>query len=159
MLFSKKEIALSAVCAGEAMPLSEMPDEAFSTGILGVGYAIEPSDGQFYAPATGRIENVAESKHAYTLTTDDGLDILIHIGVDTVKIGGEGFTSDVKEGARVHAGEPLAYADLSLIRSRGLPTVTAVLVANPERIEHVGFQYGAVSQRDSVMRFRLKKKG
>ena len=159
MLFGKKEIYLPTVCTGRAVPLSEMPDEAFSSGLLGVGYAIEPSDGQFYAPVTGKIESVAESKHAYTLTSDEGLEILIHIGVDTVSLHGEGFVPEVREGERVSVGEPLAHADLAFIRSHGLPTVTAVLIANPEKIENPRFKYGAVSGRDAVMSFRLNKKG
>ncbi len=159
MLFSKKQICLPAVCVGKTVPLSEMPDEAFSSGMLGVGYAIEPADGQFYSPVDGKIESVAEAKHAYTITTDEGLDILIHIGVDTVSLGGEGFVPQVKAGDRVRAGEPLAVADLDLIRGKGLPTVTAVLVANPEKIEHTELKYGAVSTRDAVMCFRFKKRG
>ena len=157
MLFSKKQICLPAVCAGKTVPLGDMPDEAFSSGMLGVGYAIEPADGQFYSPVNGRVESVAEAKHAYTIFSDEGLDILIHIGVDTVTLGGDGFLALVKEGDHVRVGEPIAQADLSLIRGKGLPTVTAVLVANPERIEHTELKYETVSTRDAVMCFRLKK--
>ncbi|MBQ9784799.1 MAG: PTS glucose transporter subunit IIA [Clostridia bacterium] len=157
MFFSKKQICLPAVCVGKTVPLSEMPDEAFASGMLGVGYAIEPADGQFYSPVNGRVESVAEAKHAYTVTTDEGLDVLIHIGVDTVTLGGAGFVPEVKEGDRVRVGEPLAHADLELIREKGLSTVTAVLVANPEKIEHTELKYGAASTRDAVMCFRLKK--
>lgn len=157
MLFSKKQICLPAVCVGKTVPLSEVPDEAFSSGMLGVGYAIEPADGHFYSPVNGRVESVTESKHAYSITSDEGLDILIHVGVDTVTLGGEGFVAQVKEGDRVRAGEPIALADLDLIREKGLPSVTAVLITNPERIEHTELKYGAVGTRDAVMCFRLKK--
>lgn len=157
MLFSKKQICLPAVCTGKTVPLSSMPDEAFASGMLGVGYAIEPADGHFYSPVNGRVEAVSETKHAYTLISDEGLDILIHIGVDTVTLGGDGFVAEVKEGDRVRVGEPIALADLEQIRKKGLPTVTAVLVANPEKIEHTELKYGAVSTRDAVMCFRLKK--
>lgn len=137
------------------MPLSDMPDEAFASGMLGVGYAIEPSKGCFYAPAGGRIESVADAYHAYTIVTDDGLDILVHIGVDTVRLNGEGFAPHVREGQRVGVGDLIAEAELANIRTHGLPTVTAVLVTNSERIERAEFRYGTVKARDAVMYFRL----
>ncbi|MBQ9773084.1 MAG: PTS glucose transporter subunit IIA [Clostridia bacterium] len=159
MLFSKKQIGLPSVCVGKVVPLEQMPDEAFSSGMLGVGYAIEPDEGRFFSPVSGVVESVTQSKHAYTLQSDEGLDILIHIGVDTVQMGGDGFEALVKEGQRVRAGEELARADLARIRAHGLPTLTAVLIANPEKIERAEFRYGAASTSDAVMCFRLCKKG
>lgn len=139
------------------MPLSGMSDEAFSSGMLGVGYAIEPLDGSFFSPVSGRVESIPNSRHAYSIQSDTGLDILVHIGVDTVSLGGEGFESCVKEGARVKVGDPLAKIDLSLIRSKGYSAMTAVLVTEPEKIEHIEFRFGSVGGvKDAVMCFRVK---
>ena len=84
MLFQKKEKLILAVADGEAVPLNEVPDEAFSSGILGVGFAIAPTSGTVYSPVSGKIESITETRHAYTILTDDGLDVLVHVGIDTV---------------------------------------------------------------------------
>jgi glucose-specific phosphotransferase system IIA component len=160
MLFGKKEIRLMAVCSGKCAPLTEFPDEAFSGGMLGVGVAISPTDSSFYAPIDGKILSVAETGHAFTVETDNGLDILIHIGVDTVSMGGEGFSPAVKEGDRVRAGDLLCTAELSKISSSGLSDMTALVIANPEKIKDTEFFYTTVTaKKDAVMTFRLREKG
>lgn len=159
-LFRKPQKCLYAVCSGRSTNVSEIPDEAFSGGMLGLGFAMEPSDRQFYSPVDGKVETVAETGHAYTIQTDDGLDVLIHIGVDTVQLHGEGFESLVREGERVKAGTPLARADIDFIRSKGLPSISAVLVTNPEKIVDIDYHFGNVSGgKDAVMYFRMRKKG
>ena len=90
MIFKKKQVLL-AVTDGEAIPLSSVRDEAFASGMLGVGFAIEPSMGTVSSPVGGTVESVAETGHAYTIHTKDGLDILVHIGIDTVSLKGDGF--------------------------------------------------------------------
>ena len=163
MLFGKKTTvprALCAPCTGRAVPMSGIPDEAFSGGMLGVGFGIEPSEGHFCAPIDGRVESVAEAKHAYTLVSDDGLDVLIHIGVDTVQLNGEGFFPRVQKGQYVKAGDVIADADMGLIVQKGFPTVVAVLITNPEKIEKTEYKYGSVEGgKDAVMHFALSKKG
>ena len=157
MMLSKKQGTLPAVCAGKSMPLSEMEDEAFSSGMLGVGYAIEPSEGVFFSPVNGKVESIPASGHAYTLQSDKGLEILVHIGVDTVRLGGEGFEPLVREGDRIKMGEPIAKVDLDLIRSRGFSAKTAVLVTEADSIGHIEFRFGSVTGvRDTVMTFRIK---
>ncbi len=154
----KNTEVLCAVASGEVLPLSRMPDEAFSSGLLGVGYAIEPSEGNFYAPANGKVTSVSETGHAYTVLTDAGVDILVHIGVDTVTLGGRGFTPLVKEGARVRAGDALCRADLDLIREKGLPTMSAVLVTEADAIGAIEFRYGTVRAKDAdVMKFERRE--
>ena len=160
MLFGKKTGSLCAPCTGKSMPLSGVPDEAFSGGMLGVGFGVEPADGHICAPVDGIIESVAEAKHAYTIVTEDGLDVLVHIGVDTVTLGGDGFVPRVKERQYVKTGDVIADADIETIREKGLPTTVVVLVTNPEKIENEEYRYGSVScGRDAVMRFRYAKKG
>ena len=135
MLFSKKEKALLAVANGKSLPLSEVPDEAFSTGILGEGFAIDPEDGTVYSPIDATVESIADSKHAYTLHSDDGLELLVHIGIDTVELKGDGFLPMVSEGDRIKAGEVLARADLNLLHGKNFPCIIPVVITNPEAVE------------------------
>ena len=160
MRFGKQKIRLLAVCNGKSIPLSDFPDEAFAAGMLGEGLAIEPNDGRFYAPINGHVLSVAKTGHAYTLESESGLDVLIHIGVDTVSMGGEGFSPSVREGERVRAGDLLCTADLAKISSRGLSTLTAMVIANPEQIKDTEYLYTTVTAKnDAVMKFRLREKG
>ena len=156
MLFQKKKSALLAVANGNAIPLVEVPDEAFSTGILGKGFAVDPTDGTVYSPISGRVDNVSDSKHAYTIFSDDGLDLLVHIGIDSVTLKGNGFIPMVESGALVRAGDPLAKVDLDLLRAKGIPTLIPVLVTNPERLRDTDFTFGAVEAgKSTVMQYRL----
>ena len=134
---STNQHTLLAPLTGTIVPLSAVPDEAFSSGMLGIGFAIEPSresDGSVYAPADGTVETVAEARHAYTIRTDDGLDLLIHIGIDTVSLAARPFAAHVSPGDRVKAGQLIATADLPAIRAAGLPAVTPVVIGNPDRV-------------------------
>lgn len=157
MQFFKKKHTLLAVCNGRATDISEIPDDAFSSGMLGLGYGIDPSDGLFYAPVEGRVESIADSLHAVTLRSDCGLDILLHVGVDTVTLRGEGFSPLVKEGESVRAGQPILRADLEKIRQKGLPVFSAVLITETDRITQSEYALGqVVGGKDAVMSFRLK---
>ena len=135
--FFKKDARLLAVADGKLIPLEQVADEAFSSGILGQGYAVEPTAGRIYSPTGGTVESIADAKHAYTLLTDDGLDLLIHVGIDTVELHGEGFSPTVKEGDRVRAGDLLLQVNLSLIQSRGYATTVPVVITNPEVLKHL----------------------
>lgn len=156
-VFSRQRGALLSVADGRAIPLSEVPDEAFSSGMLGTGFAVEPDKGTIYSPVDGRVEGVTDSRHAYSIRSDDGLDVLVHIGVDTVKLGGAGFLPLVSEGDRVNAGDAIARADLGVIRAAGCRTVTPVLIANGEGLEGVKFKLGSVTGGKSPV--MLYKKG
>ncbi len=158
MLFQKKVKGLMAVADGKAIPLSEVPDEAFASGILGIGFAIEPASGTVYCPTDGRIDSITDSKHAYTILSDDGLDVLVHIGIDTVELGGKGFLPMVSVGDRVKVGDVLARADLEVIRAAGKPTVIPVLVTDPDAVAHHDLIYGDVQGgKSEVLRYRLSK--
>lgn len=146
---------LLAVADGMALPLEDVPDPAFSGKMLGDGFAVEPSVGVFYSPVDGRVESVTDTRHAYSIRSDDGLDILVHIGIDTVELKGKGFSSLVAAGDRVKAGEPIARADLDLIRAGGLPTITPVLVSNTEELGAFELSLGEVKGGASaVLRYR-----
>ena len=110
---------MTAPFSGKLVPLSEVPDETFASGVLGEGIAIEPSDGLFCSPVDGTVETIAETKHAIGFAADNGLEILVHVGLETVSLNGEGFEILVKEGDRVKAGQPVAKAR-GLDRTEGL---------------------------------------
>ena len=143
MLFKKKESSLIAVCDGEIIPISRIPDEAFSQGILGQGYGIIPSSHMFFSPVNGTVISVSDTNHAYTLEDENGGEILVHIGIDTVELKGEFFTPLVSSGQKIKAGEGIAIARLDEIEKRGYKTVSAVLITNSDeyKIERINFGF------------------
>lgn len=124
---SKRQVVIAPL-SGQLLPLTEVADEVFSQKVLGDGVAIVPEDGRLCSPVDGVVSTVAETLHAYGFTSDDGLEILVHVGLDTVHLKGEGFRSLVREGQRVRAGDPVAEIDLDFIRAQGLNPVTPVIV-------------------------------
>ena len=123
---------LTAPVAGKVMPLSEVPDDVFSQGLIGKGIAVDPSEGRLVAPTAGTIEMVYETKHALGMKTDNGAELLFHIGLDTVQLNGQYFESDVKVGQHVEAGEVLETFDLEKIKAAGYNPVTMMVVTNQD---------------------------
>lgn len=129
--FGKKdEKYLVAVQTGKVISIRKVPDEVFSEKILGDGVAIIPSEDDVVSPVDGEIVQIAETGHAFCIRSEDGVEILIHIGIDTVNLKGEGFESFVSVGQKVKAGDLIGKADIKLIEKRGYPTHTVVLVTN-----------------------------
>ena len=127
---SEPTIALTSPMSGTAMPLENVADPVFSSGALGNGVGIVPSDGHVLAPASGTIVTAMESGHAYGIKTDDGVEVLIHIGLDTVNLKGEGFTPKATMGKRISRGEPLVDVDLKVVRDAGYDPTTILVVTN-----------------------------
>lgn len=151
-----KDTVLSACLNGTVVPLAEVKDEAFSSGALGDGIAIEPSDGELVAPADGEISSTFDTHHAVGLTTDDGAELLMHIGIDTVKLGGKHFTYLVKEGDKVKKGQPLIRFELDTIKAEGYPVTTPLIVCNTDEYASVTPKAsGTVKQGDALL--ELKK--
>lgn len=121
---------VSAPIKGTIIDLGHVPDKTFSDKVLGDGIAIMPEDGRVYAPASGEITCVMDTKHAVALTSDDGLEILIHVGLETVELQGKHFTAHVKNGARVKEGDLLLEFDLKAVQNAGYKTLTPVIVTN-----------------------------
>ncbi|MBE9387627.1 beta-glucoside-specific PTS transporter subunit IIABC [Vagococcus salmoninarum] len=115
---------------GQLVNLKDVPDETFASELVGKGIAIEASDENVYSPVSGTIMMFPSSKHAIGLVSDEGVEILIHIGIDTVGLGGEGFNLDLKQGQKVEKGELLGTVDYKFIKEKGLNTVTMVIVTN-----------------------------
>ena len=126
------DIKLYAHMSGEVVPLEEVQDEAFSSGALGGGAAIEPSEGKLYAPCDGTVDMVFDTKHAVNIISDDGCEILLHIGIDTVKLGGKYFESHVTAGQKIRRGDLLISFDLDGIRNSGYRATTPMIVCNTE---------------------------
>ena len=123
---------VTAPLSGRVIPMEEIPDQVFSQGILGEGVGIEPTGNVVVAPADATVCSVIEdSRHAVGLTLDNGAELLIHVGIDTVSMNGDGFQLHVKEGDRVHLGDKLITFDLEKIKAAGHPTTTAFLVTDP----------------------------
>lgn len=135
--FDAQPMTVLAPMSGTVLPLEQIPDEVFASGALGSGCGIEPTGDTVYAPFSGKITQVAETKHAVGLESSDGIELLIHVGMDTVKMNGAGFTALVKEGSTVRAGTPLLKVDLNAIRAAGYPTTTAVVVTNSDDLSGV----------------------
>ncbi|MEC0250403.1 beta-glucoside-specific PTS transporter subunit IIABC [Bacillus halotolerans] len=118
---------------GEVKALSEVNDGVFSAGIMGKGFAIEPEEGEVVSPVYGSVTTIFKTKHAIGITSDQGAEILIHIGLDTVKLEGQWFTAHVKEGDKVAPGDPLVSFDLEQIIAAGYDVITPVIVTNTDR--------------------------
>lgn len=115
---------------GKIVPIEEVPDKVFSEKILGDGVAIIPENGRIVSPVNGTVSSVADSKHAYNIESDDGLQIMVHIGLETVALKGEGFTQKVKSGDKVRAGDVLAEVDLQLLKKKGINPITSVILCD-----------------------------
>lgn len=126
------EKALFAPVKGLVIPREEIPDSTFASGVLGDGIGIEPEVGEVVAPFDGEISSVTETRHAIGITGPDDMEVLIHVGVDTVKMNGDGFELHVSEGDKVKAGQKLITFDISKIKAAGYPATTAVLLTNSE---------------------------
>lgn len=139
------------------MPLSSVPDPVFADKILGDGCAILPSDGKIYAPIDGEISSVAETKHAYGITSENGESILVHFGLDTVSLNGEHFTVYVKKGDKIKAGDLIAEADCDAIRKKGLSLLTPVILCSEDDSRRIAFAEGEITHGAPLMQVTTVK--
>ena len=131
------EETLTSPVNGTQIPLSEVADEIFASEMLGTTVAVEPADGKIVAPCDGEVSNIFETGHAVCITTEAGGELLIHIGIDTVKMDGKGFTKKVSDGDKVHAGDILVEADLEEIKNAGYQTTTMMILTNTDEFGNV----------------------
>ena len=146
----KKELLIRAPLSGTAVPITDVPDPVFGEKVMGDGLAIRPSDGRICSPVDGTVTSVAASKHAYALQTAEGVDVLVHFGLDTVSLNGEGFTPAVQEGDQVKAGDLLCQVDLEVIRSAGLENITPVTFPDAPEDAVLTFHCGEVRTGDPI---------
>ncbi len=143
---------LGAVTSGTFVPMNQIPDEVFSSGVLGTCCGVEPEEGRVVAPISGKVTQVADTLHAVGLKAG-GMELLIHVGVDTVDMEGRGFSVKVKVGQSVEKGQELLTMDLEQIRAAGHPTTTILAVTNSDdfsTVEEISF--GRVNSGDAVLR-------
>ena len=131
------EETLTSPVNGTQIPLAEVADETFASEMLGATVAVEPADGKIVAPCDGEVSNISETGHAVCITTEAGGELLIHIGIDTVKMDGKGFTKKVSDGDKVHAGDILVEADLEEIKNAGYQTTTMMILTNTDEFGNV----------------------
>lgn len=137
---------------GKVISLDKVNDGVFSEGMLGKGIAIEPSIGRAVSPINGVVSTVFETKHAIGLTSDDGIEILIHIGIDTVKLNGEHFNTHVKSGDKVKVGDILVEFDIEKIKEAGYPIVTPVIITNTDSYENIEILVdGSVKEEEKLL--------
>ena len=134
---NKAEETLTSPVNGTQISLSEVADETFASEMLGTTVAVEPADGKIVAPCDGEVSNIFETGHAVCITTESGGELLIHIGIDTVKMDGKGFTKKVSDGDKVHAGDILVEADLEEIKNAGYQTTTMMILTNTDEFGNV----------------------
>ncbi|MDZ7836165.1 MAG: PTS glucose transporter subunit IIA [Alkalibacterium sp.] len=148
---------LSAVADGEIIMIEEVQDDLFSQKMIGDGYALKPTSQEVYAPVSGKLIEVADAKHAYYIETDEGLKVLIHIGIDTLLMNGEGFETSLKKNKRVGKGDLLATFDQKLISDRGFKTVIPVIVLEHESVVSLEVfpAKGAVANKTEALKITL----
>ena len=147
-----KKIEIKAPMNGEIIDIAEVPDEAFASGALGDGVCVIPTDGSVYSPIDGTVSAIMDTKHAIGITSDDGVELLIHVGLDTVKLNGEPFEYKVNEGDKVSAGQLIMTADLDAIKNAGLNIHTPVLVTNTNDFVSVKVsKVGTATTQDTVL--------
>ncbi len=145
-----------SIADGEVKPITAVKDPVFSSKMMGDGFAVEPENGNVYAPVSGIVTSVFPTKHAFGLLTDSGLEVLVHIGLDTVALNGVPFSVKVAEGQRVQAGDLLVVADLAAISSAGRETTIIVAFTNTAEIKAVNLtQTGKVSAKTPVAKVEL----
>ena len=137
-----KEHSLVAVCDGTVIPLDNVSDEVFSGKVLGDGCAVIPESNIIRSPGEGKIISVADTGHAYCIGLVNGLEVLVHIGIDTVELKGEGFLPQVKEGEKVYPGAVIAEADLEFIKSKGYDTTVVTIITNADALNSMSINEG-----------------
>lgn len=151
--FSKKKVLrLRRVMKGEIVSISEVPDAVFSQKMLGDGFAVKPTEGEVKAPVSGKIIQIFPTNHAFGILTEDGIEVLVHIGIDTVELKGEGFKRVMQTNQYVNEGDTVIEVDLALVASKGKSTVTPVVITSKDKVKkmkvHIGSddEYAAVAE-------------
>ncbi len=142
---------------GRAIPITDVPDPVFADRVLGDGCAVIPADGRIHSPVDGVVSSVAETRHAYGISADNGIEILVHFGLETVSLRGDGFTSHVSVGDRVRKGDLIGEADMEMLRRRSINPVTPVLVCDMPENSELTVTGGRVKAGDDLISVRTAK--
>lgn len=156
--FLKKALNIVAPISGKTINISEVPDPVFSEKMAGDGIAIRSTGNIVVAPCSGTISLLMDSKHAFAITTNDGIEILVHVGLETVKLQGKGFDVLVDVGAKVTAGTPILKLDREYIESKGFSLITPVLIVNHDKLKLLKpiVSKTVAAGKDTVLEYKLK---
>ncbi|MGL4799824.1 MAG: PTS sugar transporter subunit IIA [Cellulosilyticaceae bacterium] len=146
-----KGIELCSPLTGNAVALSEVPDAVFAEKMVGDGIAIRPTSNKVVAPCDGKVVQIFPTNHAVGIEVEGGIDLLIHVGIDTVELKGEGFTRLVEEGTDVKKGQPILEIDFDKINELGKPTITPFIVTNMDQVEIKSMHQGPVTAGETVV--------
>lgn len=153
-LFAKKTaaIAITSPINGNVVPASQIPDPTFAENLLGPCVGIDPKEGVVYAPCDAEVTQIFRTCHAVTLTSTDGVELLIHVGINTVDLKGEGFEACVKDGDKVKKGQPLIKFDINFIKEKGLSPIVPVVLCNAQDFKEYTFApVGAFTNNDVLI--------
>lgn len=153
-ILGKNGIVIGSPMWGKCIPVSEVNDSTFKEELLGKGVAIIPFDGKVYAPFDGKIAMIFPTGHAITVITQDGIEILIHLGMDTVELKGKYFTVKVREGDFVKKGDLLLDADIEEIKREGYDVITPIVITNSNTFSKISMELGDVKVGDKIMEVR-----
>ncbi|MBI6217103.1 N-acetylglucosamine-specific PTS transporter subunit IIBC [Proteus sp. DFP240708] len=142
---------------GEVVALKEVPDEAFSSGVVGDGVAIKPTSNIVMAPATGTVVKIFDTNHAFCIETDNGVEIIVHMGIDTVALGGKGFKRLVEEGADVKVGQPILELDLEYLNANAKSMISPVIVSNIDDFDKIAEQVAGVVVGNKTVIYKVLK--
>nr|WP_280141297.1 PTS glucose transporter subunit IIA [Maridesulfovibrio ferrireducens] len=141
---------------GEVIPIEETPDPVFAEKIVGDGVSIIPSGDTMFAPADGTIEKIYTTNHAFSMLTDDGIELFVHFGLDTVDLKGEGFTRVAEQGATVKKGDPVIRFDLELLSEKAKSVITPVVISNMDEFGEMTKVSGKVAVGDPILFIKKK---
>ena len=152
---AKKQIVVSPA-DGDVVDLAEVPDEVFSQKMAGEGIAIMPRSNTFIAPISGTITKIFSTNHAFSIKTKSGLEVMVHIGLDTVALNGEGFKRLAEEGDKVNVGKPIISADLEFISSQGKEIITPIVINHEKALSIVSDKVRTIREGDNLMTVSFK---
>lgn len=156
--FLKKEFKLLAPISGKSIDLSQVPDPIFSQKMAGDGVGIDSTDDIVVAPADGVVPVIFKTNHAFGMVLDNGIELLVHIGIDTVELNGIGFERFIQEGSKVKAGEPVIRIDRNLIKEKGYSLVTPVIITNPDILKEIRYNTNIKVEagKETVISYKIK---
>ncbi len=150
-LFQKKTLDLGAPVSGKIVPISNVKDPIFAQEMIGKGIAIIPDNGKYFAPCDGHLSVLFPSGHAYALKTRDGVDVIIHIGIDTVKLNGKNFQIHAKQGEDVKKGDLIIEVDIEAVKEAGFDMITPMVISNPGIYADLQRKDGTVDAGDAAI--------
>ncbi len=148
--FKKKEKWVNPV-KGQIIDMKDVPDEVFASKMMGDGFAVIPSDNEVYSPTAGEIIKVFTTKHAFLIRSLSGLEIILHIGIGTVELKGQGFTIHVEEGQQVEAGTHLATVDFEYVKSMEKEIITPLVITNMDKVKKLDIVFGNQEAKAEVL--------